>query len=104
MHQSCCTFCVLAGKCLKKLAIVVILYKIGLGLFTLFFAMMRSGWIDEFSLVIVACRCAFRTMSSYRQLTAITLVSASIFYVWYRYCRVNSESSVLISMAKKVCS
>ncbi|KAM3184590.1 hypothetical protein ACTXT7_008060 [Hymenolepis weldensis] len=40
-------------------------------------------------------------MSSYRQLTAITLVSASIFYVWYRYCRVNSESSVLISMAKK---
>nr|CDS25482.1 KH domain containing protein [Hymenolepis microstoma] len=63
--------------------------------------MMASGCTNEFSLVIAACRCAFRTMSSYRQLTALTLVSASMFYVWYRYCRVNSESSALLSVAKK---
>ncbi|VDO08345.1 unnamed protein product [Rodentolepis nana] len=61
--------------------------------------MVSSGCINELSLVIAPCRCAFRTMSSYRQLTALTLVSASIFYVWYRYCRANSKSSVLLSMA-----
>ncbi|VDM19348.1 unnamed protein product [Hydatigera taeniaeformis] len=38
-------------------------------------------------------------MSSYRQITALTVVSASLFYLWSRYCRKKKNSQSLSDQA-----